>query len=206
MAESPSERGARRKAETRKRLLEAARGLFVTNGYHATRPQDIAREAGVAIGTFYLHFDDKWAIFLAFSEEALRELTTEISARVRSDSGFESQLYAALDALFDYGDRNPGVLRVALMDRQVIGPDAGSGQSLRERLSDVLGQSLERAMASGELRDDYDPRLIGAAIVGMIYQGTAYWSVQGRPRDELLQNLVLFCTRALLNNPATGSA
>ena len=81
----------------------------------------------------------------------------------------------------------------------LVGPDAGSGQSLRERLSGVLGQSLERAMASGELRDDYDPRLIGAAIVGMIYQGTAYWSDQARPREELLQNLVRFCTRALLN-------
>jgi AcrR family transcriptional regulator len=41
------------------RLRLAARELFVEVGYHETRPQNIARLAGVANGTFYLHFADK---------------------------------------------------------------------------------------------------------------------------------------------------
>jgi AcrR family transcriptional regulator len=63
-------RGAKRKLESRKRLLAAARQLFVARGYHETRPQDISKAAGLGHGTFYLHFKDKRECFLAFVDEA----------------------------------------------------------------------------------------------------------------------------------------
>src|ERR1700743_3834419 len=65
--ESPEgERSARRKPESLSRLKASARKLFVERGYHATRPQDIAREAGLGHGTFYLHFPDKRPCFPPF--------------------------------------------------------------------------------------------------------------------------------------------
>jgi AcrR family transcriptional regulator len=70
-----SERGGRRKPESLVRLRQAARKLFVERGYDATRPQDIAREAGLGHGTFYLHYPDKRACFLAFIEDAARNWT-----------------------------------------------------------------------------------------------------------------------------------
>ena len=63
-------RRARRKPESLSKIKSAARKLFVERGYDATRPQDIAREAGLGHGTFYLHYPDKRACFLAFVEEA----------------------------------------------------------------------------------------------------------------------------------------
>ncbi len=63
-------RPARRKPESLAKVKKAARKLFVERGYHATRPQDIAREAGLGHGTFYLHYEDKRACFLAFVDEA----------------------------------------------------------------------------------------------------------------------------------------
>jgi len=64
----PRTRRELRRAHTRRQLLAAARALFVKHGYDAARPQDIARHAGVATGTFYLHFDDKREAFLAFTD------------------------------------------------------------------------------------------------------------------------------------------
>ena len=52
-------RNGRRKPESLARLKQAARKLFVERGYDATRPQDIAREAGLGHGTFYLHYPDQ---------------------------------------------------------------------------------------------------------------------------------------------------
>ena len=67
-------RRERRKAETRQRLLTAASNLFAERGFEATRPQDIARAADVAIGTFYLHFADRREAFRAFTAAAAEEL------------------------------------------------------------------------------------------------------------------------------------
>ena len=57
------ERPGRRRPESLSKIKAAARKLFVERGYHATRPQDIAREAGLGHGTFYLHYPDKARLF-----------------------------------------------------------------------------------------------------------------------------------------------
>src|SRR3977135_4130861 len=74
------ERNGRRKPESLARLKQAARKLFVERGYDATRPQDIAREAGLGHGTFYLHYPDKRACFLSFVEDARLELDDHVRA------------------------------------------------------------------------------------------------------------------------------
>jgi AcrR family transcriptional regulator len=55
---------ARAPEETRNRLIEAAGKLFNSVGYFGTDSNRIAREAGYAPGTFYVHFADKREIFL----------------------------------------------------------------------------------------------------------------------------------------------
>src|SRR5208337_4397013 len=54
--------------KTREALLEAAARIFNSAGYHGTDSNRIAREAGFAPGTFYVHFADKLAIFLEVYE------------------------------------------------------------------------------------------------------------------------------------------
>ena len=54
--------------KTRDALLEAAARIFNSAGYHGTDSNRIAREAGYAPGTFYVHFADKLAIFLEVYE------------------------------------------------------------------------------------------------------------------------------------------
>ena len=75
-------RRTRRKPESLSKIKSAARKLFVERGYDATRPQDIAREAGLGHGTFYLHYPDKRACFLAFVEEAREEMDVHVRGAV----------------------------------------------------------------------------------------------------------------------------
>ncbi len=56
-------------ATTRDRLLEAARELFTTAGYHATTTPVLAARAGVAEGTIYRHFASKHALLNAAFQE-----------------------------------------------------------------------------------------------------------------------------------------
>src|SRR5215475_12939044 len=110
----------KRKPESLPKIKKAARKLFVERGYHATRPQDIAREAGLGHGTFYLHYPDKRACFLAFVEDARQELSEHLEAARSSEGKLEERIAATLNAIYDYSDSNPGVLRAAMTDEMVI--------------------------------------------------------------------------------------
>src|SRR5690348_15511922 len=59
---------AGRAAQRRAAIVEAAMEEFIARGFAATRLDDIAKRAGVAKGTIYLHFKDKESMF----EELIR--------------------------------------------------------------------------------------------------------------------------------------
>jgi AcrR family transcriptional regulator len=201
-----SSRRERQKAETRARLLAAARKLFTSAGYDATRPQDIARLADVAIGTFYVHFPDKRAAFLAFTDAAAHELMERIRTHAADTEGFEARLLRSLEAIVAYSDENPGVLAAAFADEKVLATDSPQGESLRDRLAQSLANGLREGVRRRELRRDYDPAVIAYAIVGLLSQGLRYGShARGVSRETLLANLVRFCARALVE-PDRGGA
>lgn len=66
-------RGARRRLETRARLLQAAREVMGRKGIGATSIQEITETADVGFGSFYNHFDSKDAIADAVMEEAIED-------------------------------------------------------------------------------------------------------------------------------------
>src|SRR5215813_3102536 len=113
-------RSVRRKPESLAKIKKAARKLFVERGYHATRPQDIARDAGLGHGTFYLHYPDKRACFLAFVDDAREELDTYLRARRPTGGSLEKIIEAMLIAIYDYTETHPGVLGAAMTDESVI--------------------------------------------------------------------------------------
>jgi AcrR family transcriptional regulator len=68
LAPKPASNRAERAAERRGAIIEAAMDEFIAQGFAATRLDDIAKRAGVAKGTIYLHFKDKESMF----EELIR--------------------------------------------------------------------------------------------------------------------------------------
>src|ERR1051325_7529425 len=121
-------RAPRRKPESLAKLKKSARRLFVERGYHATRPQDIAREAGLGHGTFYQHFPDKRACFLSFVEEARHELDAYVRTRLPQNASLESLIANTLNGIYDYAQSHPGVLNAAMTDEAVI--DAEGAQAV----------------------------------------------------------------------------
>ena len=72
VAVSPySDRHARRREQTRRKLLDAARALFARQGVENTRINEITEEADVGFGSFYNHFDSKEAIVEAVLSETI---------------------------------------------------------------------------------------------------------------------------------------
>jgi len=72
------------KANTRERLLNAARTVFARSGYHGATVELIASEAGFSTGALYSNFDGKEDLFLALMEREIDAHAREISAAVET--------------------------------------------------------------------------------------------------------------------------
>jgi AcrR family transcriptional regulator len=79
-APKPAANRAERAAERRGAIIEAAMDEFIARGFAATRLDDVARRAGVAKGTIYLHFKDKESMF----EELIRTAIVPLVVRLNS--------------------------------------------------------------------------------------------------------------------------
>jgi AcrR family transcriptional regulator len=201
-----ADRAERRKAESRERLLEAARRLFIERGYHATRPQDIAREADVGHGTFYLHFADKQECFLAFAARACDELQAFVDARLASVEGVEPQLRALLEALLDYAEQNPGEIKAAMTDVSVIASDGVVHESVIDRWATQWAERLRLGAAAGAIHADYDAAVAGHAIVGLIRGAAAYGRRHRSARAQVVDTVARFLARALVSESEAEAA
>lgn len=201
---SPARKAAKpqvkRRAQSRERLLAAARKLFVERGYHDTRPQDISKEADAGHGTFYLHFADKRACFLAFVEEAREELSQFVALRTAKAKGLEGSIEAVLSSIYEYSELHPGVLATAMTDDVVIASDTPDGQiPLLQRWGEQWAETVKTMMADdgGGLPAGLDAGVVGQAIVGAIHQASSVAHRQGKPRAAVVKTLTKFLARAL---------
>lgn len=178
--EKPNSRSGRR-AASRRKLLDAARGLFVSKGYHDTRPQDITKEAGLGHGTFYIHFTDKRDCFLAFVAEAQAELMATIEAANQDGPHPIGQvLNNVLEAIRVYSEAHPGVLETVLSDPTIIAAGEAPQQTIVDIWAEDWANGLREARARGEVRADLDCRMTGYLIVGMLQSMMFYARVATR--------------------------
>src|SRR6185312_7804651 len=72
------------RANTRERLLTAARSVFARGGFHGASVEEIASEAGYSTGALYSNFEGKEDLFVALMEREIEEHAQEIEAAVRA--------------------------------------------------------------------------------------------------------------------------
>lgn len=195
-----------RKAESRQRLLAAARQLFVARGYHDTRPQDISRLAGVGHGTFYLYFADKKECFQAFVDDAQQEADALILSRLAKCRTHAERIYGVLEVSMDYAQANPGVLKAAWAGHQLMAREDNSvaSPSIVDQWAARWAEVIRRGQKAGLIWDDYDPKIIGYAVLmvtSVVNTGSpAAWE----NKEYFLSNLTRFVLRGLASPDASA--
>src|SRR5262249_22689442 len=76
-----AEIGRAKSAKTREQLLRAARSLYATQAVESVTVEDVVREAEVAKGTFYVHFNSIEAIQMAVADELTETFVTLLQPR-----------------------------------------------------------------------------------------------------------------------------
>jgi AcrR family transcriptional regulator len=169
---------AAKAAERRAAILKAALEEFSERGFAAARLDDVARRAGVAKGTIYLHFKDKEALFQELVRFQIGPVVGALETVLASDLPLAVIVEHALDIFVReiYGTHRKQVLRLIISE----GPrfPALAEFYYREVLAHILKAvraRLARAVEKGEIAGDElvrFPQLLGApGIVAIVWSG-----------------------------------
>jgi AcrR family transcriptional regulator len=158
--ERPLRADARR---NRERILASARAVFAEYGADA-QIDDVARQAGVGVGTVYRHFPTKEALLV----ELLREKFRLFGARARDALEQDGEPFAVIEDLLR---RNAETMASDAAVQQAL---AGAGEHIwmqaeaeQQELVRVTAELIARAQGSGTIRQDIEANDIGMLMSGL---------------------------------------
>ena len=94
-------------------ILESAIKIFAKNGYHNSRINQIAKEAGIASGSVYLYYKNKEDLLARIFENVWKQLYNEISIiHKRRDLSAIDKIEFLIDLIFDIFSANPPLATV----------------------------------------------------------------------------------------------
>jgi AcrR family transcriptional regulator len=174
LSETPEHHRRAAGRANRARVLEAANAVFSAHGLSAST-EEVAKAAGVGIGTVFRHFPTKAQLLDAVLARRFRDLREAAERLVRERSPGQ-----ALEDLFRLLVRDART-KIAIVDalRDAGAPAHGEANLAAEELYDAVRRLIVAAQSSGEIRPDVDGREIYA-----IMAGTARGLAQSHLGDE----------------------
>lgn len=148
-------------ARNRAKLLAAATELFGERGLDAPL-EEIARRAGVSIGTLYNHFPSREAFWEAIFPERLATLERITETALAAPDAWDG-FVAYLEGLFALQAEDRG-LNDALAQRFRAAPEVEKACHRGFQLAELL---IQRARDSGQLRPDFEPEDLVTLIWAM---------------------------------------
>lgn len=149
---------------TSRRVLQAAALRFAAHGFEPTKLSDVARDAGVAVGTIYLRYEGKTALLAAVLSQAEDRYAAAMDTPAIWTTPWPARFRAVFEAVF----------RTVAEDSlgQRLMPLAPFAQATGWRQGDGIRPAIRRHIAEGQatgaLRADIDVAMASAIAFGMV--------------------------------------
>jgi len=199
------------KARTRILVKEATRKCFLERGFGQTAIADIAREANVAHGTFYVHFKSKEAVLDELLEEFNRELASRLFALLSPPASpeLEAVVEGVAEVFLDHWMENRSFVECCA---QRIATGLGI-DTLRDGVNPPMADLLRGALrvASPELAMERSRlELVTHGLLAMwLRVGMQYLFGEGigrRDAQEMLVRMTLGAVKAVLIDEGAENA
>ena len=191
---------ARQRAQTRARILDAAKLEFEQKGYVAVRVSDIVERAGVSHGLFYNYFDSKQDIFRELARGLEQELidSREPMADPNSRKTLQERMQEAISINFERYRRDASLIslveEVSRHDPEVDRARRALGDKETQRLTNQIRQMQRLGLADKRL----DPVVASIAVGAMGWRFAERWFVRGELACDFEEGVAQF-TRLVLN-------
>src|SRR5216683_7074393 len=143
----------KRAEETRPKrdaILDAARTLFAKQGYEETTIADIARAAGVAVGTVYLYFRNKHEVYTAVALDFEATIAAVFQDPTFFHLPFEEALDAMVEAIFRESRTHRDLMALLQIDMR-SSEEILQHKHTNERVTQAIAAILQHAIDQGQL-------------------------------------------------------
>lgn len=180
---------------TKERILDAARDMIATSGYHSATTAALASRAGISEGTIYRHFKCKEDILI----EILKNLNDQYSRfilELRSRiNGGPGTVETVVKEHLRFVQQNVADIKIVLSSYAYIDPSKRSMTTVIERMGAFFEEHLERAMKDGiidRIPAHKDALLMVTLLLGLL-RLRLYWP----ELEDLSEEAVEFCRRSI---------
>jgi len=171
-------------ARNRQLLIDAAKAGFAESGLNVSL-EEVARRAGVGIGTLYRHFPTREAVVEAVYRREVEQLAEAVPQLLETSPAGEA-LHKWMHLFVDY-----------IATKRLIAPALGAAASRTstlhatsaELIMHAISTLVKRAIASGNVRKDIDPSDLLRALVGVSYGNpNEGWEASARRLVDILMD------------------
>jgi AcrR family transcriptional regulator len=188
----------------RQRLLDGLAASIAETGYRNTTVGDIVRRARTSRRTFYEHFADKEACFVALLTDANAQMIRQISAAVDPDAPWTSQVRQAVEAWVRCAESRSALTLSWIRDVPSLGAGASGLQRDTTEAFVAMIQTLCDTDAWRAVRSGPVSRQLAIMLLGGLRELTAA-TVEDGGRVSDITDLAVHASVALLG-PGAGGA
>jgi AcrR family transcriptional regulator len=192
------ERRAREKKELRQEILDAARDLFVHEGYENVSMRKIADKIEYSPTTIYLYFQDKADLLDCICEETMSRLVRKQLVHEQTIADPLERLQRGLRAYIEFGLKHPNHYKVTFMMLQPVAENANCrsremGKKAFHHLRTTLALCVEQGLL--EVADiELSSQALWATIHGVTSLVIAHpkfpWADRERLIDTVIENAI----------------
>jgi AcrR family transcriptional regulator len=197
------------RANTRERLLSAARSVFARAGFHGASVDEIASEAGFSTGALYSNFDGKEDLFLVLMEREIDAHAQEIVDAVRANASIAERARGGARQWMTMIEREPELL-LLFMEFWAYGVrDPEVRPQVAERFAQmraVLTQLIADGVREFELELSLPAEQLAIAIDALADGIARQKLADPRAVPDELMGSVLSLLFAAATRPARGAA
>ncbi len=150
--------------KTFEHIIETARKLFSKKGYQATSINEIIEKSGIATGTFYLYFDDKFALYSYLLSKYRRSIRKAISEGIKGAHTRHDKERLGIQAFLKFAWQDPLAYRIIW---ESMFADQALFREYYETFSRDYVRQLDLAVKDGEVRPDIDLETLSYVLMGI---------------------------------------
>lgn len=200
----PGLRGPAARARRRQAVLVAAQDVFVAQGYHGARMDEISARSGASKPVIYDHFAGKLDLYLAVLQHNLDRMVDGVRVAVTRDTDPRCRVRRAVLSYFDFVEHDVG--GYVLVFESPVPSEPSVEWRVRTAMRDCA------ALVSVELRaagvDEARAEMHAWALVGISRLAAGHWLEAGRPvsKRDAVDTAAALCWNGLSNVDSTPAS